>query len=224
MPILYLVATPIGNLEDITLRAIRILREADIVLCEDTRRTGMFLKRLNISTHARLLSYYDENEEIRIPRILNLLVENKIIALVSNAGTPEIADPGFKLVKECLAKGIRVAPIPGASSLLAALTISGLPPDKFLFLGFLPLKKIKRQKVWQTVKNCRLTTVFFESPYRLVKTIEEVYTLFGDIPIAICRELTKIYEEVYRGNISQIIGSLKKEKIKGEIVVIIKPA
>ena len=197
MAILYLVSTPIGNLEDITLRAKRILGEVDIIACEDTRKTGVLLVKLNIP-RKRLLSYYEENELRRIPEIVRLLKEGKNVALVSNAGTPTISDPGFKLVRECLIQGIKVEPIPGPSAILTALVSSGLPTDKFLFLGYLPKKQGKRKKL---LENCKLsavhyTLIFYESPHRLIETLKDLQEIFGDIEIVLCRELTKIYEEI----------------------------
>ena len=202
MAILYLVSTPIGNLEDITLRAKRILGEVDIIACEDTRKTGVLLVKLNIP-RKRLLSYYEENELRRIPEIVRLLKEGKNVALVSNAGTPTISDPGFKLVRECLIQGIKVEAIPGPSAILTALVSSGLPTDKFLFLGYLPKKQGKRKKL---LENCKLsavhyTLIFYESPHRLIETLKDLQEIFGDIEIVLCRELTKIYEEIKRKRI-----------------------
>lgn len=220
MGTLYLVATPIGNMEDITLRAKRILSEVDIIACEDTRKTGMLLARLNLPKKP-LLSYYEENEQKRIPEIVGLLKTAKNVALVSNAGTPTISDPGFKLVKECVNQGIKIVAIPGPSALLAALVSSGLPTDKFLFLGY-PSKKIsKREKIWRQVKNAGVTVIIYESPYRLLKTLEEIKKNFGDINIVICRELTKIYEEIRREKIKDSISHFEKNKPQGEFTLLI---
>jgi 16S rRNA (cytidine1402-2'-O)-methyltransferase len=221
MGTLYIVATPIGNMEDITLRAIRILAEVDIIACEDTRKTGMLLARLNIPKK-KLLSYYEENELKRIPQILQILREGKNMALVSNSGTPTISDPGFKLVRECLNQGIKVEAIPGPSAVLTALVSSGLPTDKFLFLGYLPKKQGKRQEF---LKNCKLLTVhctliFFESPYRLPQTLKDFQEVFGDIEIVICRELTKIHEEIRRETISGAISHFEKTPPKGEFTLL----
>ena len=218
---LYLVSTPIGNLEDITLRAKRILEEVEIIACEDTRKTGLLLTRLNIP-RKQLLSYYEENELQRIPEIIQLLKEGKNVALVSNAGTPTISDPGFKLVRECLNQGIEVEAIPGPSAVLSALISSGLPTDKFLFLGYLPKKQGKRQEL---LKNCKLLTVhcsliFFESPYRLIETLEVLKETFGDIQIVICRELTKIHEEIRREKISKSLEHFQKVKPQGEFTIL----
>ncbi len=221
---LYIVSTPIGNLEDITLRAKRILSEVDVIACEDTRRTGLLLKQVGPGSRSNLvlLSYYEENELRRIPEIINLLKQEKNVALVSNAGTPTISDPGFKLVRECLNQGIQVEAIPGPSAILTALVSSGLPTDKFLFLGYLPKKPGKRQEL---LKNCKLlavpcTLIFFESPYRLVETFKDIQEIFGDIDIVICRELTKIHEEIRREKVSEAIAHFEKTPAKGEITVL----
>ncbi len=221
MAILYLVSTPIGNLEDITLRAKRILGEVDIIACEDTRKTGVLLVKLNIP-RKRLLSYYEENELRRIPEIVRLLKEGKNVALVSNAGTPTISDPGFKLVRECLIQGIKVEAIPGPSAILTALVSSGLPTDKFLFLGYLPKKQGKRKKL---LENCKLsavhyTLIFYESPHRLIETLKDLQEIFGDIEIVLCRELTKIYEEIKRKKISETIAYFEKTPPKGEFTLL----
>ena len=195
MGTLYIVATPIGNLQDITLRAIRTLREVDYIACEDTRKTGVLLKWLEenygssrsvlvqgrtLQRKPQLLSYYEQNELQRIPQILELLKEGKNVALVSNAGTPTISDPGFKLVREAIHQGSQVVSIPGASSVLTALTSSGLPTDKFLFLGYLPKKSGHRLKLLQnyTLNPIPYTLIFFEAPHRLLKTLEEMAGIF----------------------------------------------
>jgi 16S rRNA (cytidine1402-2'-O)-methyltransferase len=234
---LYLVSTPIGNLKDITLRAIEVLGHVDIIVCEDTRKTGRLLKYLqNLPTgptivgqigrnfKPRLISYYEENALRRIPQIINFLKQGKNVALVANAGTPTISDPGFKLVRECIRQKIKVESIPGPSAVLAALTTSGLPTDKFLFLGFLPKKESKRQKIWQSVitthSSVVVTVILFESPYRLLKTLKEIKKNFGDIQVVICRELTKIHEEIRREKVSQSIEHFSKTKPKGEFTIL----
>jgi len=218
-PKLYLVATPIGNLKDITLRAIEALSSVDIIACEDTRKTGLLLQRLKIVHKPQLLSYYEENEQGRIPQIINFLKEGKNVALVSNAGMPTISDPGYKLVRECLKQGFLVETIPGASSVLTALTVSGLPTDKFLFLGFLSKKEGKRKTSLESLPK-KTTIIFFESPFRLLKSLRELKEIFGDMEIVICRELTKIYEEVRREKISQSISYFEKTKPKGEFTLL----
>lgn len=228
---LFLVSTPIGNLKDITLRAIEILQNVDYIACEDTRRTGILLSTLpnlpnlpNSPNHPRLLSYYEQNELQRIPEIVNLLQDGKDVALVSDAGTPTISDPGFKLVRECIALGIKVESIPGPSSVLTALTVSGLPTDKFLFLGYPPKKEGHRKKLFQDltsiVQTIKLTVIMFEAPHRLTKTLEEWKEALGDIDIVVCRELTKVHEEVRREKILESLDHFKKVNPKGEFVIL----
>lgn len=240
MGTLYIVATPIGNMEDITLRAIRILGEVDVIACEDTRKTGLLLQRLkevqpgdrlNLTTGStskrepQLTSYYEENELQRIPQIIQMLQEGKNVALVSNAGTPTISDPGFKLVREAIFQGIKVESIPGPSAILTALVSSGLPTDKFLFLGFLPQKQGKKRKLLENLKTekqfSNLTIIFYESPYKLLKTLEKIKEIFGDIEIVICRELTKIHEEIRREEISEAIAHFSQTKPLGEFTILL---
>jgi len=216
---LYLVSTPIGNLKDITLRAIKVLSQVNIIACEDTRKTGLLLQKLEIKNKPLLLSYYEENEQGRIPQIINYLKEGKSVALVSNAGTPTISDPGYKLVRECLNEGILVESLPGPSSVLTALTVSGLPTDKFLFLGFLPKKEGKRKSILESLPK-KTTIIFFESPFRLLKTLKELKEIFSDINIVICRELTKVFEEVRREKISQALVYFEKNQPKGEFTLL----
>ncbi len=241
---LYLVSTPIGNLKDITLRATRILQEVDIIACEDTRRTGILLKEVQpvdrsdlrpLRPQLRLLSYYEENEARRIPEIIQFLKEGKNVALVSNAGTPTISDPGFKLVRECVNQGISVEAVPGPSAVLAALVSSGLPTDKFLFLGYLPKKEGKKKKLLQALNNQQyslakpdpalqdnITIIFYESPYRLLSTLTDIKDVFGDIDIVICRELSKIHEEVRREKISESISHFSQTKPLGEFTILFR--
>lgn len=229
MGTLFLVATPIGNLKDITLRAVKTLGSVDAIACEDTRRTGLLLKKLEIKTGSpdkpKLLSYFEHNERKRIPQIISLLRKGQNVALVSNAGTPTVSDPGFKLVRECLGQGIKVETVPGASAILAALTSSGLPTDKFLFLGFLPKKKAKREKIFQNLTSIRQffdpTIIFFESPMRLTQTLTEIKKTLGNIEIAICRELTKIHEEIKKGKTSDLIEYYHQKRPKGEITIVL---
>lgn len=216
---LYLVPTPIGNLKDITLRAIEVLSTVDIIACEDTRKTGLLLEKLGIKNKLQLLSYYEENEQGRIPQIINFLKESKSVALVSNAGTPTISDPGYKLVRECINENIPVESIPGPSSVLTALTSSGLPTDKFLFLGFLPKKEGKRKTIFESLPK-KTTIIFFESPFRLLKTLKGLKELLGDINVVICRELTKVFEEIRREKIQTSINHFIEVKPKGEFVIL----
>jgi len=224
MGILYIVSTPIGNLEDITLRAIRILRDVDIIICEDTRKTGLLLQKLKVLRKSSLISYYEGNEFKRIPEIINFLKSGKDIALVSNAGMPTISDPGFKLVRECLNQDIKVVPLPGPSAALTALVASGFSPDKFLFLGYLPKRVSKRLKLLEICKNINLsyTLIIFESPKRVIKLLKEIKEVFGDIEIVIARELTKVFEEFLRGKTTEILKKTRKGFFKGELTLLIR--
>ncbi|PJC29104.1 16S rRNA (cytidine(1402)-2'-O)-methyltransferase [Candidatus Shapirobacteria bacterium CG_4_9_14_0_2_um_filter_40_11] len=223
---LYIVATPIGNLDDITLRALNTLFTVDVVFCEDTRKT-LNLLRLSQKTGQvipKLVSYFEENEFKRIPEIVSELEKGTKMALVTNSGTPTISDPGFKLVRECRQRNIPVISIPGPSSPIAALACSGLPTDKFLFLGFLPNKQSHRRKIFENVKESletvSATVIFFESPFRLIKSLMDLKEVFGDIEIVICRELTKIYEEVSQEKVSNFVEEYSQKKPRGEFVVL----
>lgn len=230
MGTLYIVATPIGNLQDITFRALKILNDVDFIVCEDTRKTGNLLnltsKMIQKTTNKKpqLISYYEENEMQRIPEIIKVLEMDLSVALVSDAGTPAISDPGFKLIRECVQKGIRVESIPGASSVISSLVSSGLPTDKFMFLGFLPKKQGHRLKLLKDIKKTSeyisQTIIIFESPFRLIKTLDELQSVFSDIEVVVARELTKIYEEIKRGNILDVLNYFKLKKVKGEIVIL----
>jgi len=223
---LYLVSTPIGNLEDITLRALNTLFSVEIVLCEDTRKT------LNLLEHYRkpgqslpkLISYFEENELKRIPEVISELKKGTNIALVTNSGTPTISDPGFKLVRECWKEGIKVVTIPGPSSPITALASSGLPTDKFIFLGFIPGKSGQRIKLFENVKrsleSLSATIIFFESPFRIQKSLADLKDVFGDIEIVICRELTKIYEGTENKKISEFLEKFEIKQPKGEFVIL----
>ncbi len=219
---LYIVSTPIGNLEDMTLRAIRILAEADLILSEDTRRTGILLKHFKIEKPQ--LSYFEFNEEKRIPQVIEKLRTGLNIALVSDAGTPLISDPGFKLVRECVKLGIKVESIPGASAVLTALTVSSLPTDKFLFLGYLPKTQSKATRILENLKKIqelqKMTVILFESPHKLLQTLENLKEVFGDLEIVIARELTKIHQEIRREKISKSISHFQKTKPKGEFTLL----
>ncbi len=236
---LYIVATPIGNLKDISLRAIEVLQKVSIIACEDTRRTGVLLQNiLPVETYVvetptgvrtevkkrKLLSYYDQNEFKRIPEILGILQAGSDVALVSDAGTPTISDPGFKLVRECIRERIKVESIPGPSSVISSLVVSGLPTDKFLFVGYLPRKEGHRKtllnNITMMIRIIRVTVIFFEAPHRLVKTLKEFKEIVGDIEIVIARELTKIHEEVRREKISEAIIHFEKTNPKGEFVLL----
>jgi 16S rRNA (cytidine1402-2'-O)-methyltransferase len=217
---LYVVPTPIGNLEDMTIRAIRILKKVDFILAEDTRTSGFLLRHYEIEK--RLMAFHKFNEHRAVEGFINRMESGENIALVSDAGTPSISDPGFLLVRACVEHGIEVECLPGATALIPALVNSGFPSDKFCFEGFLPQKK-GRQKRLQELALEERTIVLYESPFRLVKLLEEVAGYFGgDRLIAISRELTKMFEENMHGTATELIGKLKDRVIKGEIVVVIK--
>lgn len=228
---LTIVATPIGNLQDISLRAIKTLLTANVIACEDTRRTGLLLQEIKKLVPAfveekkpKLISFYDQVEMEKIPEILSLLLQGLTVAVVSDAGTPLVSDPGFKLVRECVKQGIRVESIPGPSSVITALTISGLPTDKFLFLGFLPKKQGHRKKLLEDVKRLSIqtTVIFFEAPHRIKETLEEFAKLFGeDQYMVIARELTKLHEEVLRDTIVNLQKHFSKVQAKGEFVILL---
>ena len=215
---LYIVATPIGNLKDFTFRAIDTLKEVDFVFAEDTRNSIQLVKHYNIET--KIDSYHEHNNVKKIPKIINLLNEGKNIALISDAGTPTISDPGYKLIRACIDEEINIIPIPGASAVTAALSASGLPSDSFFFLGFLPHKKGRKKKI-SFLKSLDNTIIIFESPHRLLKTLKELHDELGERPVVVARELTKLYEEIIRGNFDSIIEYFESKKVKGEIVIII---
>ena len=220
---LFVVPTPIGNLEDITLRAIRILQEVDTVVCEDTRQTVKLLSHLKISKP--LISFYTQNQLKRIPQIISLLQQGKNIALVSDCGTPAISDPGYYLIKEALNNNINVVPLPGACALITALVGSGLATDSFVFLGFLKKKTGKMKKELELAKQVEKTIVFYESPHRILKTVEICSEVFGEnTNIVLARELTKKFEEFIRGTIKEVSENLQNRQILGEFIVLIEPS
>lgn len=220
---LYIVATPIGNLEDITLRALRILRETDLIACEDTRQTRKLLDRHGIAKP--LVSYHEHNELRRAGELLAELQAGRNIALVSDAGTPLIADPGYRLVAQARAAGIAVSPIPGPSALLGSLSASGLPTDSFFFGGFLPAKKTQRRKILEQVKNYPATLVFYETPHRILESLEDIAAILGRRQVTLARELTKIHEEFLVGEASEVRQALATRPVlKGEITLVIDRA
>jgi 16S rRNA (cytidine1402-2'-O)-methyltransferase len=216
---LYVVATPIGNLEDVTLRALRVLREVALVACEDTRRTRALLSRHEI--HTPTTSYFEHNKLQKGPYLLGLLREGKSIALVTDAGTPGISDPGFLLVRDARAEGIAVVPIPGPSAVTAALSAAGLPADRFIFEGFLPMRPGRRRARLERARDAELTVVFYESPHRIASTLGAVREVFGDAEVTVARELTKQFEEIVTAPVSQHLARLEKAGGRGEFTVVI---
>lgn len=222
MGILYVVPTPVGNLEDITLRALRILREADLILAEDTRTSGILLKHYDI--HNQLMSHHKFNEHGTSAAIVERLKAGQTIALISDAGTPGISDPGFFLVREAVNAGIEVQCLPGATAFVPALVASGLPDDRFCFEGFLPQKK-GRQTRLQSLSQESRTMVFYESPYRLVKTLQQFSEIFGtERRACVAREISKVHEECVRGTLSELIAHFTEQSPRGEIVIIVSGA
>ena len=216
---LYVVSTPIGNLDDITYRAVDTLKAVDLIAAEDTRHTGRLLSNFGIQT--RQIPYHDHNKEKVTPRILDEITDGKNVAVVSDAGTPGISDPGFYLIRQCLQSNIEVIPVPGASSMLAALVSSGMATDRFAFEGFLPRTKGKAVSRLNEIKDDARTLIFFESPHRLGKTLALMLEVFGERNAYVGRELTKKFEEHYYGAISGLISEFSDKKPKGEIVIVI---
>lgn len=219
---LYLCATPIGNLEDITLRVLATLREVDLVAAEDTRRTRNLFSRYDI--HTPLLSYREENRETAGTKIIGRLESGADVALVSDAGTPGISDPGHHLVAECITRGIPVEALPGPNAAISALVISGLPTTRFAFEGFLPRKTGARRKALEALAGDTRTLIFYESPNRLAGTLEDIQSVLGDREAAVARELTKKFEEVMRGRVSMLRGILASREVKGEVVLVVEGA
>jgi 16S rRNA (cytidine1402-2'-O)-methyltransferase len=219
---LYLVATPIGNLEDITLRALRILRESDQIACEDTRHTQKLLNHYEISKP--LVSYHEHNEMTRAPELLIALEQGAKIALVSDAGMPLVSDPGYRLVTLCLRHKIPVVPIPGPSALLAALAASGLPNEEFLFVGFLPARSGERHRALERLRIEDRTIILYEAPHRVQECVADAVEVLGDRPACLAREVTKLHEEFLRGKLSEVLASLVERPARGEITLLIGPA
>ncbi|MFA5128656.1 MAG: 16S rRNA (cytidine(1402)-2'-O)-methyltransferase [Patescibacteria group bacterium] len=219
---LYIIATPIGNLEDITLRSLRILKEVDLVLCEDTRQTKKLLDRYEIKTLT--LSYHQHSKMQKVDQIIELLRSGKKLALVSDAGTPAISDPGGKLVEEVLrtfGDEAEIIPIPGPTAVAAAASVSGFPTDKFLFLGF-PPHKHGRAAFFKKINTAEETVIFYESTHRILKSLEELKNVAGERQIVVCRELTKMFETIYRGTAGEVLEKLKSDTTKGEFVVAVR--
>jgi len=218
---LYVVATPIGNLDDITVRALKILREVDLIVAEDTRHTGKLLKHHHIK--CPLISYHEHNEAERTPFLVEKMKSGSSVALVSNAGTPTVSDPGYMLLQSAVENNIRTVPIPGPSAGIAALSISGLPTDSFIFIGFSPKKKTRRLKQLQELSGEKRTLIFYESPERILAFLNEIKEVMGDRYGVLCREMTKLHEEFLRGRLSELIEALSRHpSVKGECTLLVK--
>lgn len=216
---LYLVPTPVGNLEDITLRALRVLKEADLILAEDTRTSGLLLKHFDI--HRPMLSYHKFNEHQTVERIVERLQAGETVAVISDAGTPGISDPGFLVAREAARAGVKVSCLPGATAFIPALVASGLPCDKFCFEGFLPQKKGRQTRLQQLAEEPR-TMVFYESPHRVVKALTQFIEIFGaERPVAVCREISKVHEEIVRGTLTETLAHFNEQEPRGEFVIIV---
>jgi 16S rRNA (cytidine1402-2'-O)-methyltransferase len=220
---LFVVATPLGNLEDLTFRAVKCLKEVQLIACEDTRRTARLLNHLGIKKP--LISCFEHNELARIDELLDRIARGDDVALVSDAGTPTISDPGFPLVRAAHARGVRVSPIPGPSALVAALSVSGLPTDEFLFAGFLPRTASARRVRLQTLREQRATLLFYESPHRVVDSLADMAAVLGDREAFLCREVTKLHEELKRGSLLELAKDLgRRAEVLGEIVLVVAGA
>jgi 16S rRNA (cytidine1402-2'-O)-methyltransferase len=224
---LYLVSTPIGNLEDITHRAIRLLGEVDLIACEDTRHTRKLLNHYGINT--KTVSYHEHNERERAAQLLKLIESGSNVAIVSDAGTPAISDPGFRLARIAIDQGLRVVPVPGASALITALVVSGIPTDEFFFCGFLPGRAGARRTRLKELGAIPATLIFYEAPHRIAATLKDAYEILGEREAVVARELTKMHEELARGRLSELAARFSSDKVRGEIVLvidrtIIKPA
>lgn len=215
---LYVVPTPIGNLEDITLRALNILKQVDVIAAEDTRTTKFLLDHYNIEK--TLLSFYSHNEQVRVPQIIQRLKNGDSVAIVSDAGTPGISDPAFSIITAAIENEIKIIPLPGPTAFVPVLVASGMPTHEFVFEGFLPHKKGRRTKL-ERLKNEQRTIVLYESPHRILKTLTELLEYCGDRRVVVGREMTKIYEEIIRGNLSEVVKDFSTRTIKGEFVIVI---
>lgn len=216
---LYIVSTPIGNLEDITLRALRILKEVDLIAAEDTRKTGTLLNHYHIKKP--LTSYFEHNEQAKTPILLERLQTGLNLALVSSAGTPTLSDPGYRLVRGALDEAIPVIPVPGVSAALTALSVSGLPVHRFCFEGFPPPKTGKRKKFLKSISDEPRTLIFYESPHRAVASLADMLEIFGDRPAVLAREITKLYEDIRYGLLSTILDEIRSAPLKGEITLVV---
>ncbi|GAB4410210.1 MAG: 16S rRNA (cytidine(1402)-2'-O)-methyltransferase [Thermodesulfovibrionales bacterium] len=217
---LYIVSTPIGNLEDITLRALRVLKEVDVIAAEDTRHSAKLLSHYGISKP--MISYWGEKERLRSEDVLNRLRSGQSVALISDAGTPGISDPGSVLIEKAVREGINVVSVPGPSALIAAISISGLPVREFTFIGFLPPRRTQRQKMLMNLKMERRVLIFYEAPHRVLETIEDMKEVFGERRAALVKEITKLHEEVLRGSLGDILQTLNDRTIAGEYVIVVE--
>lgn len=218
--VLYVVATPIGNLEDVTLRAVRVLKEVDLIAAEDTRHTQKLLSHYDIRTP--LTSYHEHNERTKARQLVERLLQGQNIALVTDAGVPAISDPGYRIVVEAISAGIQVTPIPGPSALTAVLSVSGLPTNRFVFEGFLPAKKKQRRDRLEALRGETRTLVCFEAPHRLLESLRDIHELLGDREVVVAREVSKVYEEFLRGLASELIDKLAGREIRGEMTLVIR--
>jgi len=218
--ILYICGTPIGNLEDITLRSLKILKEVNLIAAEDTRHTLKLLNHYQINT--KVTSYYEYNKFKKAPYLVEILKNGQDIALVSDAGMPGISDPGYVLIDLALKNNIKIIPVPGVSALITALVVSGLPTDKFVFEGFLPRKIKERKRYFKSIENEERTIIFYETPHRLKKALKDMLEILGDRKVVIARELTKLYEEIIRGKLSQVLTEISTKEVKGEITLIVQ--
>jgi 16S rRNA (cytidine1402-2'-O)-methyltransferase len=217
---LYIVSTPIGNLEDITLRALKVLKDVDVIAAEDTRHSSKLLTHFGISKP--LISYWGEKEKIKTKEILDRLHAGQSVALISDAGTPGISDPGAVLIRKTFEEGIDVISVPGATALIAALSVSGLSTDEFTFIGFLPARKSQRRKVLKDLAYEQRTLIFYEAPHRIIETLLDLEEIFGERKAAVIKEISKIHEEIIRGSIAEVFGKLEKTTIAGEYVVVVE--
>jgi 16S rRNA (cytidine1402-2'-O)-methyltransferase len=218
--VLYVVASPIGNLEDITLRALQILKKVDVIAAEDTRRTQKLLSHYDI--HRPLTSYHEHNERVKAPALVEDLLGGQTVALVSDAGTPAISDPGYRLVTAAAAAGIQVVPVPGPSALTAALSVAAIPTNRFVFEGFLSGKKKERRERLQALRDERRTLICYEAPHRLVELLRDILEIFGDRDITVAREVSKVHEQILRGRVSEILEQFAGRDVKGELTLVIR--
>src|SRR5713226_2716217 len=217
--IFFVVATPIGKLEAMSFRAVRVLGEVKVIACEDTRHTRLLLQRYAIATP--LVSYHEHNERVRTPELVRRLQAGESVALVSDAGTPLLSDPGYTLIRQAIASGVPVVPVPGPSAITAALSVAGLPTERFVFLGFLPRKSAERRKVLKALQAIPWTLVFFEAPTRVEATLKDLQAILGERPIALMRELTKRFEEVLRGTPREILAQAQGRRLRGEVTLVV---